>query len=209
MRLVSVFPFFLFFKQTCECHANPVNWECAPLQYRDWFPQKIHHVSALYVGSAGLWLPGSTQSLLLQERESLSGAREAQGSIIDLTSQSCRALSPSFTPHIPPTAKLTLMPLSTHPPKHTTTYTKHGPASTRTLYAGRMSARFSLPLSFSLCLSHTHTDAQSSLLTPPLHTHYFSSLEKLNGVKLSAGPSVSWVFGKDEKESEQWEEQGG
>ncbi len=28
-------------------------------------------------------------------------------------------------------------------------------------------------------------------------------------MKLSVGPSVSWVFGKDEKDSEQWEEHGG
>ena len=53
-------------------------------------------------------------------------------------------------------------------------------------------------------LSHTQSLFPNSL-TPPLHTHYFSSLEKLNGVKLSVGPSVSWVFGRDEKDSEQWE----
>lgn len=40
------------------------------------------------------------------------------------------------------------------------------------------------------------------------NTLYFSSLEKLNGVKLSVGPSVSWVFGRDEEKSEQWEKQG-
>lgn len=39
----------------------------------------------------------STQSLLLEEQGCLTEAKEAQGSIIDLTSQSCRALSPSFT----------------------------------------------------------------------------------------------------------------
>lgn len=40
----------------------------------------------------------STHSPLLGELDCLTGAREAQGSIIDLTSQSCRAPSPSFTP---------------------------------------------------------------------------------------------------------------
>lgn len=62
-------------------------------------------------------------------------------------------------------------------------------------------------LALSLSLTHTQSSFPYSL-TPPLHTHYFSSLEKLNGVKLSVGPSVSWVFGMDEKESEQWEEGG-
>ena len=74
------------------------------------------------------------------------------------------------------------------------------------------------PLSPSLSPSHTHTHTYTKLhtpslfpnsLTPPLHTHYFSSLEKLNGVKLSVGPSVSWVFGRDEKDSERWEEHEG
>lgn len=64
----------------------------------------------------------------------------------------------------------------------------------------------------SLSLSHTqsYTAVLFSLVTHFTYSaHYFSSLEKLNGVKLSVGPSVSEVFGKDEEEGEQWEEQGG
>lgn len=69
-------------------------------------------------------------------------------------------------------------------------------------------------LSFSMSHTHTHTYTHTKLhtmslfpnsLTPPLHTHNFSSLEKLNGVKLSVSPSVSWVFGRDENDSEEWE----
>lgn len=47
---------------------------------------------------AGVEVQSSTCSPLLGELQCLTGAREAQGSIIDLTSQSCRAPSPSFTP---------------------------------------------------------------------------------------------------------------
>lgn len=47
---------------------------------------------------AGAEVQSSTQSPLLGELGCLTGASEAQGSVIDLTSQSCRAPSPSFTP---------------------------------------------------------------------------------------------------------------
>lgn len=92
----------------------------------------------LYAGSAvqvfGL-VQSSTQSLLLEEQECLTGAREAQGSIIDLTSQSCRALSPSFTPHIPLPANLKPVPSCAHKHtlRHTTTRTKHNVQAQRCL----------------------------------------------------------------------------
>lgn len=72
-------------------------------------------------------------------------------------------------------------------------------------------------LSFSASHTHTHTYTHTKLhtmslfpnsLTPPLHTHNFSSLEKLNGVKLSVSPSVSRVFGRDENDSEERENMG-
>lgn len=77
-------------------------------------------------------------------------------------------------------------------------------------HVGIASAHF---LSLSL-FKHTFVHAHIAIHTrsffypthsPPFHTHYFSSLEKLNGVKLSVGPSVSWVLGRDEKDSAQWE----
>lgn len=63
---------------------------------------------------AGAEVQSSTCSPLLGELDCLTGAREAQGSIIDLTSQSCRAPSPSFTP---PDCSST--PIPPHTPEHT------------------------------------------------------------------------------------------
>ena len=64
--------------------------------------------------------------------------------------------------------------------------------------------------SLSLSVSQTtHTVLVSQLHYFYLFTHYFCCLGKLNVVKLSIGPSVSWVFGGDENDSEQWEEYGG
>lgn len=87
---------------------------------------KVTLVSGVCAGSAlqvfGL-VRSSTQSLLLRERECLTAAREAQGSIIDLTSQSCRALSPSFTPPACQPHANALM--CTQTLRHTTTDTKH------------------------------------------------------------------------------------
>lgn len=61
------------------------------------FYPENHHFSAFTLTAKVSSLVQSTQSLLLEEQECLTAAKEAQGSIIDLTSQSCRALSPSFT----------------------------------------------------------------------------------------------------------------
>lgn len=146
------------------------------------FPGKLFFAFSLTSKVSGL--VQSTQSLLLEEQECLTGAKGAQGSIIDLTSQSCRALSPSFT-----------LP-ACQPHTSALTYRETQPRSrmckhcTGTFNESRYAFAFSSP-----CLvlyMHART-----------HTHNFSSLEKLNGVKLSVGPSVSWVFGRDRIDNEE------
>ncbi len=106
----------------------------------------------------------STQSLLLEEQECLTGAREAQGSIIDLTSQSCRALSPSFTPPACQPHTSALMCTQTHTQTHNCMHYTQRARTQRCL----MYAVCPLILSFSVFQSHTHTYTRAHVHA---HTH--------------------------------------
>lgn len=132
---------------------------------------------------AGAEVQSSAQSPLLGELGCLTGATEAQGSVIDLTSQSCRAPSPSFTPPTcqPHTTCDTL--LNTHSP---------GVCECTDIKCGQRPS-----LSHPLCerISHIHvsfhgTTHRLSLCHFTRLARYFSSLEKLNGAKSTVSPSV-------------------
>lgn len=109
----------------------------------------------------------STQSLLLGELGFLTGAREAQGSIIDLTSQSCRAPSPSFTPPA-------CQPHTTCTETHSWTHTRRLGACerTETLNVGSALRYFTLYVSvfhiYMWASTELHTDCPCVTL-PDLH----------------------------------------
>lgn len=126
---------------------------------------------------AGAEVQSSTCSPLLGELDCLTGAWEAQGSIIDLTSQSCRAPSPSFTP------------TDCHPHTNSTTRTH-----THTRWLECVSTQRCLMWAVRLSVSvfyFTRNYTPTVLVSLPPCRRYFSSLEKLNGAKLTARPHVS------------------
>lgn len=124
------------------------------------------YCTVCFMAAAGV--QSSTQSPLLGELGCLTGAREAQGSVIDLTSQSCRAPSPSFTP---PAFQPHTMCTETHSWTHTR---RLGVCErTETLNVGSAPCYFTLYVSvfhvYMWASTELHTDCPCVTL-PYLHT---------------------------------------